>query len=309
MNTPRILFAGTPEFAAVLLRALLDAGLRPVAALTQPDRPAGRGNKPRSSPVKRLALENDIKLLQPATLRDADVLGAIRELQPDVMIVAAYGLILPQDVLDVPSCGCVNVHASLLPRWRGAAPIQAAILAGDESSGVCLMQMDAGLDTGPVFACTEIAIGENDTAAGLHDRIAAAGGALLVKTLHAILDGSLPAVPQDDARATHAPKIKPADAELDWRRPAGELQRQVRAFDPVPGAWFVFEGERIKCWSAHVAGDSRAAPGTVLRADGDGIVVACASGALVLESLQRPGKRRVTAREFTAQLDLRGRVL
>jgi len=309
MTSPRIIFAGTPELAAVSLASLIDAGFEPCAVLTQPDRPAGRGKKLTASPVKRCAEQHGIPVLQPATLRDEGAVAAIVALQPDVMIVAAYGLILPPAVLEVPIHGCLNVHASLLPRWRGAAPIQAAILAGDGKTGVCLMQMEAGLDTGPVYACEEVAIGARDTAGDLHDRLAQAGGALLVAQLAAIVDGSVTATAQDDDAATYAPKIRPADAELHWLEPAAALDRAVRAYNPVPGAWFMVGDERIKCWAAHASGDVDAEPGMVVDSGPGGIVVACGEGALVMESLQRPGKRVVTAAEFAAQLELAGRRL
>ncbi len=308
MESPRIIFAGTPDFALASLKALVAAGRTPCAVLTQPDRPAGRGKQLTASPVKTFAIEQGIPVLQPPSLRDDEQVATLAALEPDVMIVAAYGLILPQAVLDIPRAGCLNVHASLLPRWRGAAPIQAAILAGDPQTGVCLMQMEAGLDTGPVFACESVPIGEHETAGELHDRLAAAGGGLLVTHLDAILVGSLEAKPQDDALATYAPKIRPADAQLDWQQDAGELERMVRAYSPVPGAWFMAGDERTKCWQARqVDGDS--APGTVLAAGPDGIVVACGQGALSLERLQRPGKRAVSAGEYAAQVDLSGQRL
>ena len=307
MTSPRIIFAGTPDFALASLEALVAAGYTPCAVLTQPDRPAGRGKQLTASPVKTFAQEQDIPVLQPATLRDDEQVAALTDLKPDVMIVAAYGLILPQAVLDVPRAGCVNVHASLLPRWRGAAPIQAAILAGDPRTGVCLMQMEAGLDTGPVFACEPVDIGGHENAGELHDRLAAAGGKLLVTRLDDILSG-LEAKPQDDALATYAPKIRPADAQLDWQLDAATLERMVRAYNPVPGAWFMAGDERTKCWQAsRAAGD--AAPGTVLAAGTDGVVVACGRDALHLERLQRPGKRAVSAAEYAAQVDLAGRQL
>jgi methionyl-tRNA formyltransferase len=227
-------------------------------------------------------------------------------LQPDIMIVAAYGLILPQEVLDIPHAGCLNVHASLLPRWRGAAPIQAAILAGDKQSGICLMSMKAGLDTGPVYLREELSIGERDTAGDLHDRLAAAGARLLAENLNAIVNGELVAVAQEEALASYAPKIKTADAVMTWSRPAEELDRIVRAYSPVPGAWFMLGDERIKCWTAQPCESSDAPAGTVVAADAEGIVVACGDGALRLEVLQRPGKRAVTASEFAAQTDLVG---
>jgi methionyl-tRNA formyltransferase len=222
------------------------------------------------------------------------------------MVVAAYGLILPQAVLDIPRAGCLNVHASLLPRWRGAAPIQAAVLAGDEQSGVCLMSMEAGLDTGPVYAREKVSIGDRETAGELHDRLASAGGLLLTRNLNAIVKGELTAVAQDDTDATYAPKIKTADAELTWARSATELDRVVRAYNPVPGAWFMLGDERIKCWQAQPCEAHDTPAGTVISADDEGIVIACGDGALRLESLQRPGKRAVTAGEFAAQSDLTG---
>ena len=308
MESPRIIFAGTPDFALASLKALVAAGRVPCAVLTQPDRPAGRGKQLKASPVKTFAIEQGIPVLQPPSLRDEEQVATLAALEPDVMIVAAYGLILPQAVLDIPRAACLNVHASLLPRWRGAAPIQAAILAGDPQTGVCLMQMEAGLDTGPVFACEPVDIGERESAGELHDRLAAAGGALLAEHLDAILAGGLDARPQDDALATYAPKVRPADAQLDWQQDAATLERMVRAYSPVPGAWFMAGDERTKCWQAReVAGAAEA--GTVLAAGPDGIVVACGQGALSLERLQRPGKRAVSAGEYAAQVDLSGRQL
>jgi methionyl-tRNA formyltransferase len=309
MNSPKIIFAGTPDFAVASLKALVESGQKPCAVLTQPDRPAGRGKKLAASPVKNYALEQDIPVLQPPTLRDADAVAELKALQPDIMIVAAYGLILPQSVLDIPQVGCLNVHASLLPRWRGAAPIQAVILAGDERSGVCLMAMEAGLDTGDVFACDTLDIGEHETAGELHDRLANAGGKLLVRHLQAIVDGSLRATPQQDDLATYATKIRTADAELDWQQPASDLVRKVRAYNPVPGAWFMLGDERVKCWQARCIEGVQASAGSVLTAGPDGIDVACGEGVLRLESLQRPGKRSVTAAELAAQIDLTGRQL
>jgi methionyl-tRNA formyltransferase len=309
MNSPRIIFAGTPEFASTSLQALLDAGFIPCAVLTQPDRRAGRGKKLTASPVKRLALKRGLPVLQPPTLRDENALAELAGLAPDIIVVAAYGLILPQQVLDLPPAGCVNIHASMLPRWRGAAPIQASILAGDEKTGVCLMSMEAGLDTGPVYVCEEVVIGAQETAGELHDRVAAAGAELLARHLGAIINGDLAATPQDDALATYAPKISAADARLDWSLQAPDLARKVRAYNPVPGAWFMFGEERVKCWRAATAPGVDEPPGTVVAAGADGIAVACGAGVLQLESLQRPGKRAVSAAEFSAQLDLSGRRL
>lgn len=309
MKQPRIIFAGTPEFAVASLRALVESGRRPVAALTQPDRPAGRGKHLTASPVKQYAEQQRIPVLQPATLRDDIVVAELAALEPDILIVAAYGLILPQSVLDVPGNGCVNVHASLLPRWRGAAPIQAAILAGDTETGVCLMSMTAGLDCGPVYVSQALAIGEDETAGALHDRLAAAGGELLAEHLEDIMSGRLAAEEQDEAQATYAPKIRNADAELDWRKPAPELARAVRAYCPVPGAWFMLDKERIKCWRASLLASVDAPAGRIIAADGAGVTIACGKGALRLESVQRPGKRPITGGEFAAQVELIGKQL
>jgi methionyl-tRNA formyltransferase len=306
MSAAKLLFAGTPDFALASLRALVESGHTPIAVLTQPDRPAGRGKKLTASPVKQYALEQSLPVLQPQTLRDAEIVDTLSALQPDLMIVAAYGLLLPQSVLDIPAHGCLNVHASLLPRWRGAAPIQQAILAGDQDTGVCLMQMEAGLDTGPVFASRSIRIGDEETAGELHDRLAVMGGELLVEHLEDILSGASQAEPQDEERATYAGKIQKADARLDWSEDAATLARKVRAYNPVPGAWFEFGDERIKCWSATTIDAAEASAGTVLNAGKAGIDVACGSGSLRLTELQRPGRRRIPAGEVAAQLDLAG---
>lgn len=309
MKHPKLLFAGTPEFARTSLQALIASGVTPVAVLTQPDRPAGRGKRLTASPVKHLAEELGIPVLQPARLGDPAVISGLENLEPDIMIVVAYGLLLPQSVLDIPARGCVNVHASVLPRWRGAAPIQAAILAGDAQTGVSLMAMTAGLDTGPVYASATLAIGARESAGELHDRLADLGGQLLCRHLDAIVDGTLVAVPQDDSCSTHAGKIDTQDAAMDWSRPAIDLARLVLAFNPTPGAWFMLDDERIKCWEAEVCAGVAREPGTIISADQDGIVVACGEGALRLTSLQRPGKRRVAAREFAAQINMRDRRL
>jgi methionyl-tRNA formyltransferase len=320
MKGPRVIFAGTPEFALASLSALVDNGIVPVAVLTQPDRPAGRGKRMTASPVKEFALQHDIAVLQPATLRDQDIVAELAALDADVMVVAAYGLILPQNVLDIPKHGCLNVHASVLPRWRGAAPIQAAILAGDETTGVSLMAMTAGLDCGPVHTVKTLVIGEDETAGELHDRLAALGGRLLAANLTKIMAGHVDAVEQDESAATYAGKIKKQDAELDWSIGADELQRRVRAYNPVPGAFFIVNdyphgaggktrSYRIKCWRARSLPDVEGVPGSVIECGRDGIVVACGVGGLSLEELQLPGKRRVNAREFAGQLDLGGRTL
>lgn len=317
MKNPRVLFAGTPEFALASLESLVDAGYEPNAVLTQPDRRAGRGRKVHASPVKQFAVSRGIPVLQPTTLRTAQARESIAAMRPDIMIVAAYGLLLPREILDIPTHGCLNVHASLLPRWRGAAPIQAAILAGDGRTGISLMSMTVGLDCGPVFATAATDIGERETAGELLGRLAELGGRLLVDRLDAILSGELEARPQDESHATYAGKISTSDARLDWSLPAAELSRRVRAYNPVPGAWFMRAGERIKCWRASLAGDGgngaagsgRRPPGSVLDVSKEGVVVACGDASLVMETLQRPGGRRMAAAQFPAARALKGTTL
>ena len=299
----RLLFAGTPDFALASLKALVESGRSPVAVLTQPDRPAGRGKKLRASPVKEYALEREIPVLQPATLRDEAIVAELTALEPDLMVVAAYGLILPQNVLDIPTHGCLNVHASVLPRWRGAAPIQAAILGGDEVTGISLMEMEAGLDSGPVFHIEMIDIKDDETAGELHDRLAALGGSILAGKLDDIIAGRIEAQEQDESLVTYAPKIEKRDAEVDWTVSAADAARRVRAYNPFPGAYFFAGEHRIKLWRATPV-DGVARPGTVLQADRDAIIVACGKGALRLDELQLPGKRRVPAMEFASQFDL-----
>jgi len=296
----KVIFAGTPEFAAVALRAILAAGHEVPLVLTQPDRPAGRGMALHASPVKVEALAAGIEVFQPPTLKDAAAQAHIRAVGADVMVVAAYGLILPQAALDLPRLGCLNIHASLLPRWRGAAPIQRAILAGDEETGVCIMQMEAGLDTGPVLHSEALPIAGDDTAATLHDKLATLGGRLIVEAL-----ARLPLAPaaQPAAGVTYAAKIDKAEAPLDWRLPAAQLARQVRAFNPFPGATASLDGGTIKVWQAAALADGGApdlAPGLVLAADKHGIVVACGSGALRLIELQKAGGKRLPAGQFLA---------
>ena len=316
----RIIFAGTPAFAAAALNALADAGHDIVLVLTQPDRPAGRGMKLTPSAVKQAAQTRGLPVYQPASLRTAEAEAALRAADADVMVVAAYGLILPQAALDLPRFGCLNIHASLLPRWRGAAPIQRAILAGDTETGITIMQMDAGLDTGAMLAKTVVPIRETDTAASLHDTLAAAGAGAIVAAL-----ADYPAlVPQaqDDAQATYAAKLSKEEARLDWRQPADALARAVRAYNPVPGAWTLLDGAPLKIWSAHVVAGSgtpkdpdflRASAhersheaGTVLLAEADRLLVACGSGALALQEIQPAGGKRMTAAAFLAGRPLSG---
>ncbi len=291
----KLVFAGTPAFAATALAALIAAGHELALVLTQPDRPAGRGMKLVASPVKQLALRHGLPLAQPPSLKGADGQAAIGAAGAEAMVVAAYGLILPQAVLDLPARGCINIHASLLPRWRGAAPIQRAILAGDAQTGISIMQMDRGLDTGPVLAQRAIVIAATDTAQTLHDKLAALGAELIVDSL-ARIDRLTP-VPQPDQGATYAAKLDKAAAVLNWQRPAAELERQVRAFDPLPGATATYQGTTLKIWRAR-AGAGATAPGRVIAADQGGIAVGCGEGVLTILELQRPGGRRLSAGEF-----------
>jgi methionyl-tRNA formyltransferase len=294
-----LLFAGTPAFASAHLAALLEAPEHEVlAVLTQPDRPAGRGKRLSASPVKELAAAAAIPVLQPRTLRDVGAQQQLRELAPELMVVVAYGLILPQAVLDIPDQGCINVHASLLPRWRGAAPIQRAIEAGDTRSGITIMQMDAGLDTGVMLASESCPIGRDASAAELHDRLAALGPPLLLRVLATLQAHRVAGRAQDDDEASYAGKIDKREAALDWQKPAAVLARRVRAFNPFPVCFSWLHGERVRLWRASSAAGTAAAPGTILRADDRGVLVACGEGALLLEELQFPGGRRLPAAEL-----------
>ncbi len=304
----RVGFAGTPEFARVALKAVWDAGHAVPLVLSQPDRPAGRGLKCLPSPVKAWAEQQGVAVCQPRGLRldgrfAEDAAAAQQVLiaaQLDVLVVAAYGLILPQWVLDVPRLGCLNIHASLLPRWRGAAPIHRAIEAGDAETGVTIMQMDAGLDTGAMLRVQAVPVADNETTASLHDRLAALGGELIVLTLQDAAQGRLVPVPQAEQGASYAHKIDKAHALIDWSLHAGVLERRIRAFDPAPGAHTVWQGQALKLWRAEVvASDGQALPGTVLGGDARGLVVQCGSqSALRVTSLQRPGGKRLDAAAF-----------
>ena len=296
----RIVFAGTPGFAVPPLEGLLTAGYRPVAVYTQPDRPAGRGRQLSASPVKQIATSNGIRVEQPLSLRDAGAIGTLRSLEPDLMVVVAYGLILPGEALDIPRHGCWNIHASLLPRWRGAAPIQRAIEAGDPKTGVCIMQMDEGLDTGPVLHREEIEIHPDETGGSLHDRLAASGTAALLHCLDLLGSGQLPKAEQQSGEGVcYARKLSKSEARLDWNEPAEILERRIRAFDSWPVAWCEINGERTRIWKAGVSGQPcLARPGDVLGAGPDGILVATGDGVLRLHELQRPGGRRISAADY-----------
>jgi methionyl-tRNA formyltransferase len=303
----RIAFAGTPEFARAALAALHAAGHEVALVLTQPDRPAGRGMKFAASPVKQFALEHGLALAQPRGLRldgkyaddAAAARAALGQARPEAIVVAAYGLILPAWVLELPRLGCINIHASLLPRWRGAAPIQRAIEAGDEVTGITVMQMDAGLDTGDMLLAESIAIGADDTAATLHDRLATLGAQLIVEALARAAAGTLQPQPQPETGATYAAKIDKREAAIDWTLPATVLERRLRAFDPFPGASSVLNGAVVKLWRARVVA-GRGAPGEILAADDAGIVVACGEEALCVIELQHPGGRRTAPAHYLA---------
>ena len=291
----RLIFAGTPEFAATALSALIAAGHDIALVLTQPDRPAGRGMQLQPSAVKKLAVANHIPLFQPERLKDPATHEPIRAVAADVMVVAAYGLILPQAVLDIPTHGCINIHASLLPRWRGAAPIHRAIEAGDAETGITLMRMEAGLDTGPMLLADTVKVGVGETAGELHDRLAALGGRLIVAAL-ARFDQLSPQQ-QPDSGVTYAHKISKAEAHLDWQEAAVTLARKVCAFNPFPGAAADLAGTPVKLWRAEAVTHA-GTPGQILAADARGIVVACGNGALRITELQKPGGRRVASADF-----------
>ena len=291
----RVAFAGTPPFAATALEAIVEGGHVVPLVLTQPDRPAGRGMRLTASAVAELAGKLGLPIAKPATLRDAQAQQALRDANADVLVVAAYGLLLPREVLAIPARGCVNIHASLLPRWRGAAPIQRAILAGDESTGVSLMQMDAGLDTGPVLAAEAVPIAATDTAATLTDKLARLGARLVVAALAS--RQAWCAVVQDSALATHAPKISRQEATIDWTRSAEEIDRRVRAFNPAPGAETRVGGETLKIWEA-ARMPQPGAPGVVIASDARGVLVGCGTGSLELRRVQRPGGKAMPATDF-----------
>lgn len=300
----KLIFAGTPDFAATVLGAVAREGHDIALVLSQPDRPAGRGRNLQPPAVKRCAEQLGIAVYQPVSLRTVEARQRIAAVQADLMLVVAYGLIIPADILSLARLGCVNVHASLLPRWRGAAPIQRAIEAGDRQTGVTIMQMDAGLDTGPMLMAEAISIGERETGGELHDRLAALGAALAVRSLAGLARGVLTPVPQPTEGVTYAHKITAADTTLDWHESAVTLANRIRALDPVPGTQAALTHtpqERLKIWSARASEEpARAVAGAVLKAGVEGVVVACGQGQLIIESLQRAGGRRLPAGAFLA---------
>ena len=291
----KLIFAGTPVFAAAALQALLDAGHEIALVLTQPDRPAGRGMKLKPSPVKALALQHGLRVEQPLTLKTPEAQALVSDVGAEVMVVAAYGLLLPKAVLDMPARGCLNIHASLLPRWRGAAPIQRAILANDEQTGITIMQMDVGLDTGDMLSVHPMAIVADDSAASLHDKLATLGAQAIVSTLANLAQH--PPVKQPEEGVNYAAKLTKEEARIDWTQPAAKLALAIRAYNPAPGAHTLLAGEALKLWQAQaIAGQASA--GEIVRADAEGVVVGTGDGLLVLMQLQAAGGKRLAAREF-----------
>lgn len=302
----RIVFAGSPEFAVPALQGLVDSGHQLVAVLTQPDRPAGRGQKIRVSPIKTRAMDLGINVLQPVSLSDDNEQRMLRNLQPDLIVVVAYGLLLPGNILDIPGAGCVNLHASLLPRWRGAAPIQSAILNGDQATGISLMKMDEGLDTGPVFSEKVIDINPEETAGELHDRLARLGADLLTESLDDLLDGRISATPQSAEGASYAGRINKNDATIDWQQTAQHIHNQIRAYNPWPVTHTILEGKLMRCWASELLSPNNSTtkensdiePGTIISTGAEGIDVQTGEGVVRLLSVQMPGRKKMTAADF-----------
>jgi methionyl-tRNA formyltransferase len=295
----RIIFAGTPEFAAVALESLLQTSHQIVAVYTQPDRPSGRGLKLTASPIKELSIQNNLPVHQPKSLKEEHEQKIIADYQADVMVVAAYGMLLPVDVLKIPRAGCINIHPSLLPRWRGAAPIQRTIYAGDTETGVTIMQMEAGLDTGPILLQTHYQLAADETSRSLHDKMAVMGASALVETLDLLAQGKLEPKPQDNSLASYAQKISKEEALIDWMRPALELEREIRAFNPWPVAYTSWRDQSLRIWSATtLAQECNAEPRTILHASRDGIDIATGKGVLRLLQVQLPGGKAMSAADF-----------
>lgn len=295
----RIVFAGSPDFSLPALDALVHSAHRVVAVYTQPDRPAGRGRQLRTSTVKQAAIRHALPVVQPTNFSAAETRTALKQMKADLMVVVAYGLILPQAVLDAPALGCWNIHASLLPRWRGAAPIPRAIIAGDQSTGVSIMQMDAGLDTGAVFRASEIGISESDTSDSLHDRLAVLGASTLMSCIDELTAGNpLVATQQDSSQACYAAKLSKREAEINWQEPAALIARKVRAFNSWPVAWAILDGERLRIWSATALSQSAGQPGRIIARQATGIDVSCGEGCLRITELQKPGGQRISAADY-----------
>ncbi|MGL5665921.1 MAG: methionyl-tRNA formyltransferase [Shewanella sp.] len=299
MKPLNIIFAGTPDFAARHLQALINSHHNVIAVYTQPDRPAGRGKKLTASPVKELAVRHDIPVYQPGSLRKEPAQQELAALNADIMVVVAYGLILPKVVLDTPRLGCINVHGSILPRWRGAAPIQRALWAGDKETGVTIMQMDVGLDTGDMLLKTYLPIEDDDTSATLYEKLALQGPDALLQALEGLANGTLAAEKQDEALANYAEKLSKEEARLDWSKSATQLWQEVRAFNPWPVSYFEHQGNTIKVWQTQVSTtSSNAAPGTIISASKKGIEVATGDGVLTLLSMQLPGKKPLSVADI-----------
>jgi len=297
----RIIFAGTPEFAVPSLNALVQIGLKPSHVITQPDRKSGRGKKISTSAVKLFSEVHEIPVLQPKSIMDTKFLNIIKEINPDMIIVVAYGMIFHEELLKIPKLGCINIHASLLPRWRGASPIQSCIINGDLETGVTIMKMEKGLDNGPIYSQHKIKLHQIETADHLSKKLADLGAEAIKSNLESILLGNIKFKSQNEKQACYADKIKKSNALMDWKNSSKNLERHVRAFNSIPGAYFMYGDEAIKCWKAE-AKNSNAKPGHIISADKRGIEVACGEGSLVILELQRPGKNKISAGEFCAQV-------
>ncbi|NND55094.1 MAG: methionyl-tRNA formyltransferase [Gammaproteobacteria bacterium] len=312
MTSAQIIYAGSPDFAVPALEALVASPHDVVAVLTQPDKPAGRGRQLRACPVKAAAEQHGLRVLQPEKMTDSLIQAQLKAMTADLFVVAAFGQLLPTEVLAIPRLGCVNLHGSILPRWRGASPIQTAILSGDTETGISLMQMDKGLDTGPVYAESRVAIEPTDTGGSLHDRLAQVGAELLMTHLDGLLDGSLQATPQPDDGVTYARLIKKQDGVIDWQRSAGEIDCRIRAFNPWPVAQTTLDGAVLRCWLSSLADPAEepaAQPGTVLGVEGDALRIQTGSGQLLLHTVQAAGRKPVSGKAFANARDLSGRVL
>ncbi len=294
----KIIFAGTPIFAEKALNALLQHEVEIAAVLTQPDRPSGRGMKLKQSSVKDLAIKYGLRVLQPHSLKAAEIQKQLHEFEADVMVVAAYGLILPQSVLQIPRYGCLNIHASLLPRWRGAAPIQRAIQAGDDATGITIMQMDAGLDTGDILLKRTCQIEMTDTAETLHDKLALLGAKTIIEALVQLEQSKLNNIPQENSIATYAAKLTKEEAQIDWNRDASEIERNIRAYNPYPGAWTSINDTLLRIWQCSLNQENVGAPGEVIEVNKNALVVACGSGSLQLEVLQKPNAKSMSVNQF-----------